>query len=43
MTDDIPNVIPGNVAVVKYKRKLFQLKDQDLFYEANIFIGIDWR
>ena len=38
MTDDIPNVIPGNVIyVVKYKpHKLFKLKDQDLFYEANI-------
>ena len=38
MTDDIPNVIPGNVIyVVKYKpHKLFQLKDQDLFYEINI-------
>ena len=38
MTDDIPNVIPGNVIyVVKYKpHKLFKLKDQDLFYEVNI-------
>ena len=38
MTDDIPNVLPGNVIyVVKYKpHKHFQIKEKDLFYEMNI-------
>lgn len=38
MTDDIPNVISGNVIyVVKYKpHKLFEIKGKDLFYKADI-------